>query len=109
MNAINATVRSGRLEVQTPPDWPEGMNVLIEPVGVTAEKIGIDESEWRDDPASLADWEAWIQTIEPLEFTPEEARRTADFDEQMRRIQPRGGPAADAGRRRRMRRYPTCD
>jgi hypothetical protein len=84
MNAIKATVRSGRLEVQTPPDWPEGTDVLIEPMGVAGEKIGIDESEWRDDAGSLADWEAWIKTIEPLEFTPEEARRMADFDEQMR-------------------------
>ena len=68
VNAIKATVRSGRLEVRTPPDWPEGTDVTIEPMRVAAEQIGIDESEWRDDPASLADWEAWIQTIEPLEF-----------------------------------------
>ncbi len=48
------------------------------------EKIGIDESEWSDDPASLADWEAWIHTIEPLEFTSEESERAAEFDNVMR-------------------------
>ena len=84
MNAIKATVRQGRLELEAPADWPDGTEVLIEPTTVPSETIGIEESKWRDDPASLADWEAWIKTIEPLELTPEEAQRMAEFDEQMR-------------------------
>ena len=64
--------------------WPDGTEVLIEPTMAPLEKIGIDESEWRDDPESLADWEAWIKTIEPFEFTTDEAKRIADFAEQMR-------------------------
>jgi len=86
VNAIRAIIKGGRLELQVPPDWPDGTEVLIEPIQTAAEKIGIDESEWRDDPASLADWEAWIRTIEPLEFTPEETVRIAEFDEKMRRF-----------------------
>jgi len=85
MDAIRATVRSGRLELDAPADWPEGTQVLIEPTTSRWEEIGIDESQWSDDPSSLADWEAWIQTIEPLEFTAEEAERMAEFDNQMRR------------------------
>ncbi len=84
MDIIKATVRSGRLELDTPPDWPEGTEVLIEPMNSRGERIGIEESEWSDDPASLADWEAWIQTIEPLEFTPEESERMTTFNNQMR-------------------------
>jgi len=84
MDAIRAIVRSGRLELDAPPDWPEGTEVLIEPMNSRWEKIGIDESEWNDDPSSLADWGAWTQTIEPLEFTPEESERMAEFDNQMR-------------------------
>ena len=84
MDAIKATVQQGRIELEVPPDWSDGTEVLIEPTTAPSGKIGIDESEWRDDPDSLADWEAWIQTIEPLEFTPEEARKIAEFDEQMR-------------------------
>src|SRR5271157_367200 len=84
MNAIKATVMQGRLELKVPLDWPDGTEVLIEPTMASLEKIGIDESEWRDDPESLADWEAWIKTIEPFEFTPDEAKRIADFAEQMR-------------------------
>jgi hypothetical protein len=85
VDALRSIVKGGRVELVAPPDWPEGTEVLIEPAASPAERMGIDESEWRDDPASLADWEAWIRTIEPLEYTPEEAARMAEFDERMRR------------------------
>jgi hypothetical protein len=39
----------------------------------------IDESESRDDPESVADWDAWLKTIEPFELTPEEAKGITDF------------------------------
>ena len=84
MNAIRATVWQGRLELEVPPDWPDGTEVLIEPTMAPLGKIGIDESDWSDDPESLADWEAWIRTFEPFELTPDEAKRNADFAEQMR-------------------------
>ena len=84
MNAIKATVMQGRLELKVPPDWPGRTEVLIEPTIAPHAKIGIDESEWRDDSESLADWDAWIKTIEPFEITPDEAIRNADFAEQMR-------------------------
>lgn len=45
-----------------------------------------EEAEWRDDPAALADWEAWMKTIEPLELTPEEQAAGARFDEEFRRF-----------------------
>ncbi len=86
MTTITGVVRNGRIDLPTPPDWPEGCPVLIEPLPLATDKIGIDESEWRDDAASLADWEAWIQTIESLEYTPEEVAAFARFDEEMRRF-----------------------
>jgi hypothetical protein len=58
ISVTKATIRQGRLELDAPTDWPDGTEVLIEPTMAPSEKIGIDESEWRDDPASLADWEA---------------------------------------------------
>jgi hypothetical protein len=85
MNAIKSIVKNRRIELEAPDELPDGTEVLIELTPLASNKIGIDESEWRDAPADLADWEAWIKTIEPLEFTPEEAARRADFDEQMRR------------------------
>ena len=86
INAIRAIIKGGRLELEVPPDWPDGTEVVIEPTDSPTDKIGLDESEWRDDSAALADWEAWIQTFEPLEFTTEEARGIAEFDEKMRRL-----------------------
>ena len=100
MDAIRATVRSGRLELDAPPDWAEGTEVLIEPMNSRCEKIGIDESEWSDAPDSLADWETWIRTIEPLEFTPEESRTIAEFDNLMRQYN------VDAVRRQMQERVP---
>ncbi|MGO9467244.1 MAG: hypothetical protein ACLQIB_19440 [Isosphaeraceae bacterium] len=41
MNAIRAIVRSGRLELQEPVDWPDGTEVLIEPTIAPSEKVGI--------------------------------------------------------------------
>ena len=105
MDAIRAIVKSGRLELDAPSDWPEGTEVLIEPMNSQCEKIGIDESEWSDDPTSLADWEAWIQTIEPPEFTPEESQRMAEFDNQMRQFNIDAVPPPDARRGARMSRY----
>jgi hypothetical protein len=84
MNAIKTTVRNGRIELEAPEQFPDGTEVLVDVTPVSLGTIGIEEAEWRDDPASLADWETWIKTIEPLEYTPEEAARMAEFDEQMR-------------------------
>ncbi len=75
---------AGPLELNVPSDWPDGSEVVIEPTTAPLEKIGIDESQWRNDPESLADWEAWLRTFEPFELTPDEARRNADFAEPMR-------------------------
>jgi hypothetical protein len=80
LGAIRATVKFGRVESDVPPDWPDGTDVLIEPAMAAREAIGIEESDWRDDPDSLADWDSWIKTIEPIELTSEEAGRNAQFD-----------------------------
>jgi hypothetical protein len=86
MNTIKTTIRNRRIEVPAPDTWPDGTEVLLEMIPMPAEKIGMEESEWRDDPAALADWEAWIQTIEPLELTPEEEAAFARFGTEMKRF-----------------------
>jgi hypothetical protein len=83
MDAIRGTVKSGRLELETLLDWPDGTEVRVELTLIPPEGMGINESAWRDDADSLADWESWIKTIEPLEFTPDEVARNAKFDERM--------------------------
>ena len=84
MNPVKAIWKDGRIVPGEPVNWPDGCEVLIEPVFVPLGKIGIDESEWRDDPDSIADWESWIATLQPLEFSAAEESAIARFDQQMR-------------------------
>jgi hypothetical protein len=86
MIAIKTTVRNGRIELEVPSGLSDGTEVLAELTPLLGEKMGMDESEWRDDPPALADWEAWIPTIEPLELTPAEQAQWARFNEDMRRF-----------------------
>jgi hypothetical protein len=64
MNAIKATWENGQIRPAEPVNRPEGIDLLVEPLATPA-KIGLDESEWRDDPESIAAWVAWVDTIEP--------------------------------------------
>ncbi len=86
MTPITGTIQDGHVVPDTPVDWPNGTRVEITPREGEAARFGIEESEWRDGPESLADWEAWLPTIEPLELTPEEEVATARFREEMRRF-----------------------
>jgi hypothetical protein len=88
MSNIRGVYRNGKIEISTPVDWPEGCEVRVDakPVATPPVKVGIDESEWRDDPESLADWKAWLQTIEPFELSPEEEQANAQFNEIMRQF-----------------------
>lgn len=85
MNAIRATWTNGQIVPAEPVDWPEGMQLLVEPVPAI-EKIGLTEEEWRDDPAAIADWEAWIDTIEPMIWAEGEREEYEQYREEMRRF-----------------------
>ena len=65
MNAIKATWTNGRIVPAEPVDWPEGIQLLVEPVSAS-ERIGMDESEWRDDPESVAAWIEAVDKIHPM-------------------------------------------
>jgi hypothetical protein len=86
MNTIKATVRNRRIELNAPDDLPDGTEVLVDVVPLAPGKIGIDESEWRDDAAALADWDAWLKAIEPIQLTPDEQATNARFEEEFRRF-----------------------
>lgn len=67
MTTFNAIVRNRRIEIAAPNDLPDGSEVRVElsmPVG----RLGISESEWCDGPDAIAEWSAWLKTIEPIEF-----------------------------------------
>lgn len=85
MNAIRAIWTNGRILPAEPVNWPEGSELVVEPMTSTAEKIGLEETDWRDGAEELADWEAWLQTIEPLVLSEEERAAFARYREAFRR------------------------
>ena len=80
MSPIRTVVHDRLIEVPAPVELADGTEVLVQLVAVR-EKVGLDESEWRDDPAALADWAAWLGTIEPVEFAA-----PGPFEEEFRRF-----------------------
>lgn len=81
MAPIKAVVHDRRIELTAPDDIPDGTEVLVKLTPVPAGKIGLDESEWRDDADALADWETWLETIEPVAFAADDS-----FAEEFRRF-----------------------
>ena len=71
MNTIKAIVRKGRLEVDEPIDLPDGTELTI-PIPFQPETLGTREEDWSDSPEAVDAWLRWYDTLEPLEFTPEE-------------------------------------
>ena len=80
MSSIRAVINDRSITIPAPSNMPDGTEVLVELVPVTG-KIGLDESEWRDDTEALADWSAWLNTIEPIQFAQPDA-----FDVEFRRF-----------------------
>jgi hypothetical protein len=70
MDAVKGIVQNGRILVSEPLDWPDGTQVLVEPI--PPEAVGMAEEEQGDDPESIARWIAAFDAIPPLQMTPEE-------------------------------------
>ena len=69
MNTILSMVKNGRVEVDVPPDWPEGTPVRVE--------LGLNDRTKYDDertetPEEIEEWIRHFREIEPIELTPEE-------------------------------------
>jgi hypothetical protein len=68
---IHAVWKNGQIVPMQPVDWPEGTALAVEPI----EESLVTDPECDllgDDPASIARWLAWFDSLEPLSFTPEE-------------------------------------
>src|SRR5688572_12793812 len=94
MEKVLATIRDGHVDLDAPVDWPDGTRLEVRPVarssngdpgrplpGVRQEfldamndpdRMGLEESLWPESPEERAIWLRWFDSIEPLEFTPEE-------------------------------------
>jgi hypothetical protein len=71
MSAIKATVRNRQLHVEVPADWPEGCEVVIEPVPARAVH-GMREEDWPTTPEGIAALLKRWDELEPVGMTEEE-------------------------------------
>ncbi len=82
MSTIRSEVKNGRVEVDAPPDWPDGTPVRVE--------LGLnDNSEYDEEsletPEEIQSWLHWYHALEPIVMTPEEeAGWEADRQMQMK-------------------------
>ena len=68
MNAITATVKGGRLDLQVPVDWPDGTEVEIRPVA----QAGANGEDGPMTPDEIARTLAAMEKVEPFVLTDEE-------------------------------------
>lgn len=68
MNAILSVVKNGRIEVDAPPDWPEGSPVRVE-LGLIGQAA---DNEKPETPEEIEAWLRWYHNLEPIVMTPEE-------------------------------------
>jgi hypothetical protein len=71
VTAIKAIVKDRRLELDVPADWPDGTEVVVQPVRAKT-SLGMREEDWPDTPEGKAAWLKWYDSLEPLIFTDDE-------------------------------------
>ena len=71
MRAIHAIWKDGQIVPTQPVDWPDGTVLAVKPIEEPQE-AGSEGDLMGDDPASIARWLAWYDSLEPLIFTDEE-------------------------------------
>ncbi len=86
MHAIRATWVNGQIVPAEPVDWPEGIELLVEPVPAGGARIGLTEEEWRDDPEAIAAWIAAVEKIEPLLWADGEREAYEAYRQQVRAV-----------------------
>jgi hypothetical protein len=71
MSAIRGKYVDGTVVLDSPADWPNGMEVIVEPAANGAQ-IGMREEDWPTTPEGIAAMLERMDKVEPLEMTPEE-------------------------------------
>jgi hypothetical protein len=69
MNAIRSVVKNGRVEVDAPPEWPDGTPVRVE-LGLNGKSE--DDDEGPETPEEIQAWLHWYHSLEPIVMTREE-------------------------------------
>lgn len=71
MSAIKGQYRNGQVILDQAADWPDGIEVTVEPVSVkgATRQPEVDDTAG---PEAIARWIAEFEAIPPLELSPEE-------------------------------------
>jgi hypothetical protein len=69
MSTVPGRYHDGKVILDTPVEWAEGMPVHVSPI---AERIGMTEAEWPTTPEGIQELIHRMQLFEPVELTPEE-------------------------------------
>lgn len=77
MNAIKATVESGRVNVEVPREWPDGTEVEIQP------HVGPQSDEDLMTPEEIARTLAAMERVEPFDMS---AQEKADLEAWERKV-----------------------
>jgi hypothetical protein len=84
VSAVFGTYKQGRIELDEPVDWPDGMRVEV----LRADEYGLPEKDWPKTPEELAAWAAEVDALEPLEITPDDEAEIAAAREAVRGVTP---------------------
>src|SRR5262245_23155339 len=71
MTIIKAIVHNGQIEVEDRIDLPDGTELLI-PIPDRTTALGMREEDWSNSPEAIEAWLRWYDSLEPLDFTPQE-------------------------------------
>ena len=85
MNAIKAIWTNGQIVPAEPVDWPDGSELLVEPVP-PHEKIGMQEEDWDDSPEGIAKWCEAVDKIEPLVWAEGEEEEYQHWREEVKKF-----------------------
>lgn len=93
---IRGVIEDGQVVSLDPVSWPNGTPVRIDALETTA-----DESVQGDDPEAVADWIAWLRSLEPLALSDDETSQW-QADRDRRKAEEKSNFAADVERLRRI-------
>jgi hypothetical protein len=85
MNAIRGKFQDGRVVFDTPPDWPEGKELLVVNPDDEEKLVMMTDEEQGDDPASIAKWLMAFDAIPVAKISPFEESSVQAWRDQMRR------------------------
>lgn len=71
MSVVKTAVENGKIELVAPKEWPEGTEVVIEPVS-TVESFGLRDEDGPTTPEGIAQHLALMDQAEPCALTASE-------------------------------------